>query len=479
MNKKLFCLVPFLLIPLLSFSFDFGFGINNRTIYKHNAASALPEAARHAVEEKALFSLWMNHYFDEHLFLQTTAHAMLGTDYFNEFNRYAFLASGDIDAFYLSGKYALSDPSVSYVDFKIGRQFFSDFSKEVAVTVLDGVTVGFGNEKARYRFTGGYTGLLYNWSNTISMGLNDINARQTWAAGREASDPQAQSLNRYSALHGSPRLVGEFEVRLPELFKGQQLTLNLLGQADLWPALTDAPLVQKGDTVKNPFYGSPIHTLYAGLGLAGPITADLYYRAFGYFETGHYYDIANSSHAYQAKAFTAALLGFDLTGYIPNSLSSSLSFSSRYASGDSRGKRTHYYDLTTEGATNTQFIPLVRQQLNTVFNPVLSNLLTFALSYSFKPFSSLSNPYVNDFMLSTGVKTFLRGSKAPVSDLTVKGKADSYYLGTEWNVGLTLLNLSDFNMGVSTGVFFPHADAFIENHNQPKLESEFRFTIHL
>ncbi len=476
--KKLIILLILLIIPFIAFSFDFGFSINNRTILKSNTSEDPANKVPNTVEEKLYAGLWLNHYFDESLYIKVSAHAEIGADYFETTEDYGFLASGDIDSFVLGGKYHLKDSSLTYVDFQVGRQFFSDFSQEVAVTVMDGAKVGFGNTKYQYEIAVGYTGLVYNWSNTIKMGINDVNATQSWSKGITDA-AQKTAMDEFSSLHGSPRLLGNFQLRVPELFLGQSLYFNLLGQLDLWPYLSEDNLVKEGDTVKNNEYGSAINTLYAGLGLRGAITSYLYYNAFAYVSTGAYLDIENESKSYQNKAILSGLVGFDLYAYIYEALYSRITFSARYASGDSNKQGKNYFDMTTTGSFNTQFNPLVQQQLNTVFNPLMSNLATLSLSYSFKPFSGFDNIYLQDFMIEASAKSFLRGSSAAISEAFVKTEASTPYLGTELNVMCTLLNISDFSLFLATGVFFPHADAFTANYDKPRLETELNFTIHL
>ena len=270
-------------------------------------------------------------------------------------------------------------------------------------------------------------------------------------------------------------------MKAPSLFKGQDLYFNILAQADLWQLLADG-VTSNGSINENFAGGSPIHTMYTGLGLKGAITSKIYYNFFGYFGTGVYYEYladsaSSTGFSYQPRAITSGLVGLDIEGYIQKALYSRIVLSGRYSSGDAGND--DFYGMNSDGKSNSTFLPLNVKQNNVVFNPMMSNISTVGVEYSFKPFSKVDNQYLKNFMLGASVKTFLKSSDSSISEVIIANNVSHPYLGTELDFLFNLITISDFNLYITTGVFFPYEEAFVDGYNEPRVEAELNFSISL
>ncbi len=148
-----------------------------------------------------------------------------------------------------------------------------------------------------------------------------------------------------------------------------------------------------------------------------------------------------------------------------------------YASGEK--SNTNYFDMKSDKAFSSLFIPISGVKNNLVFNPTLSNLITLGLSYTFKPFANIDNEYLKYFLIGTEVKSFVRGSQAGISEQFTMTGSNQWYVGTEWDILVNLITLSDFTLFVSTGTFFPNATEFQPGFEKPRLEAELNFSIKL
>lgn len=483
-SRLLILLLILTLLPISGYAIDFGFYINNRTVLKYDKGSTHEVHA----EQKDMFSIWMSHHFQENFFVKIKGHLELGTEYNKTLNEYQFLPTGDIDTFLIGGKIKLENSTAQYFSFQVGRIFFTDFTREIAFTPLDGFQFSLGFEQVDLSVTTGYTGLVYDWSNTMRMSYNDAVINQDWSLNKSYNSPSSEKgVKDYSAYHGPPRFIGNIEVKAPSIFKGQDLYFSLMGQADLWQQVASTVTV-KDATEQNADGGTPVHTLYSTLGLKGAITAAVYYNVFASFGTGVYYEYLENAdsatgYSYQPKGIASGLIGVDIEGLIEKALFSKVGFSFRYASGESGNDE--YYGMTSDGKSNSLFIPLNVRKNNLVFNPLMSNLITMGLNYSFKPFSSTNNEYMKNFMIAAEIKTFLRGSETAISeeyimDSTVLSEpGSSFYVGTELDILVNIISISDFNLFFTTGVFFPNEAAFVDGFDKPRLETELNFSISL
>jgi len=462
-----------LIIPTTLSAIDFGFYLNNNSTLIYDKGNDTEIKA----EQRDMLSFWMSTFINEDFYFKVKAHLEIGTQLDPTSSEYKFLPLGDIDTFMFGGKIDLENSKANYFSFKVGRMFFSDFTQELAFTPIDGFSLGTGFDAVELSIVAGYTGLIYNWSNTQRMSYNDATLSQSWG-----TDP-SENYSAYAALHGAPKFIGNIEIKAPSLFKGQDLYFNILAQADLWQFLANKKVSLKGEVNENFEGGSPVHTIYAGTGLRGAITSNIYYNLFGYFGTGVYYEyLADNASAtgfsYQPKAITSGLLGFDIEGYIEKALYSRIAFSARYSSGDK--SNSDFYAMDSGDNTNSTFLPLNVKQVNTVFNPMMSNISTLGLEYSFKPFSKIDNRLLENFMIGASIKTFMRSSTGAISEVSItEAGYTKPYLGTELDFLINLITISDFNLFLTTGVFFPNGEAFIDGYNEARVEAELNFSISL
>lgn len=468
-------LLLFLLTPFFLCAFDIGLIINNRTTLHHDKGR---EHATYA-EERLFLNLYMNHYFQENYFFKAQGHFDLEIHYNHTKKEYQVFPLGNLDRFLIGGTAFTNGKHIRAIDFQIGRQLFSDFSQEVAHLIMDGASIGFNTEQARISLALGYTGLVYSWINYHNMNAADATTVQRWNYPATAtSDKQKQFFDSFVALHGAPRLIANLEVKAPSLFEGQNLYFGALAQIDLWNYFNDT-VVKPKQTVKSESDITPMHTLYTGVGLQGFASQYFSYNLFAYFGTGVIYNYAADSNSatgfsYQPQGIASGLVGLDLDAYIPQALYSHFNLNVRYASGDK--ENSNFYDYSNNTKALTKFTPVNSPTTNMVFNPSLSNLVTVGANYSFKPFSTLNNHYLDNFLIGLGFKSFLKASEGALSTQSQMNSTHQPYVGTELNVLMNLITISDFSLMATTGVFFPNAELFIDGLKGPRVEAEINFS---
>lgn len=468
-------LLSFLATPFFLNAFDIGLIVNNRTTLHHDKGR---EHATYA-EERLFLNLYMNHHFQENYFFKAQGHFDLEVHYNHTQKKYQVMPLGNLDRFLIGGTSFINGSRLRAIDFQIGRQFFSDFSHEVAHLIMDGATIGFSGESSHVSLSLGYTGLVYYWINSHNMSLADVSLAQRWDAPASANtEEQKNAFNRFVGLHGAPKFIANLEVKAPSLFSGQNLYFNVLAQADLWNCFNDR-VVKKGKTTKEDSDITPMHTLYTGVGLQGFATQYFAYNLFAYLGSGFIYNYASDAnsatgYSYQPQGILSGLVGLDLDAYIPQALYSHFNIAFRYASGDK--ENTDFYDYSNNTKALTKFTPVNSPATNMVFNPSLSNLVTVGASYSFKPFSTLNNHYLDNFVLGLGFKSFIKASDGALSTQYQMTDVNQSYVGTELNVLMNIITISDFNLMTSFGTFFPNADLFIDGLKGPRMEAEINFS---
>ena len=170
-----------LILPATLSAFDFGFYLNNRTglVYNQDSDNSAGTIKLKA-EQRDMISLWLSTFIKEDFYIKVKAHFEFGTQLDTSVNEYKFLPIGDIDTFIFGGKINLNNSKANYLSFKLGRMFFKDFTSELAFTPIDGLNLGIGFDDLEINLTAGYTGMIYNWSNTQRMSYNDVVLNQDW-----------------------------------------------------------------------------------------------------------------------------------------------------------------------------------------------------------------------------------------------------------------------------------------------------------
>jgi hypothetical protein len=340
----------------------------------------------------------------------------------------------------------LDFPIRDAVSTTIGRFILSDFTKMVVDHPLDGFRIVYNRPSAIVTAAAGYTGLLFKEPNLIRISRTD------------SSDMDLDDV--YLA---PPRLVELIQVVFPELLRRQDLMVSLIAQQDL---RQPSDLIEEGEENKvvSGLSGGRLHTFYLGVGLTGPISAasSLYSDAYLYTTTGttlSYVEDAASitGNSYQYKPILSFLAGFNLSYYPQGALSSRITGSLLFSSGDADAETIQ--EGNTEGIS-TQFIPISRPSFGVVFSPQLGNLIMASLSYSLKPFGKSGSTVSDKIQAEVKAMSFIRPSTGAVSGIGIDPLSDSYYLATEVDGIVNFRAFSDLAIALSTGLLIPYPEAF-------------------
>ncbi len=373
----------------------------------------------------------------------------------------------DLDTAYLQATATNIPNGPAKFTFNMGRLFISGPTGNVLSTRVDGISLIFGYPNSQAKINLGYTGFLLKPTSGIVMSQVDVAAQ---------SDT--------NVTLGSPRIVGDIELSIPDLVARQGVTLAVLFQQDMHPT---SSFIAPGTEALQPSGGGRLDTQYFGMQLAGPLASGLYYALYGYLNTGSilsYVPDANSSSgkSYQYEPILAYLGGFNVTFFPANFLQSRILLRGVYSSGDADS--TGYYGGNTAG-NSTTFVPISQSQFALIFNPQLGNSANGELNFSFKPFSGLTGKAISS--LQTELKsvaffrtTFSAGTNvgAPVSAAGLLPNSTAAYLGTEVDATLRLFPLSDVGLAISGGAFLPNVNNTTEtlgafpNGTQPALMAQ-------
>jgi hypothetical protein len=368
----------------------------------------------------------------------------------------------DVDRLRLRGNYNVGENRVLATS--LGRFSISDPTGVVLTHRIDGGQLRFSYPNAIATLSAGYTGLLLKPTASISM----------------------SSLDQFDAIDDDvilapARLIGQADLRFPELFGSQTLFLSLVFQEDLRP---ESELVDESEEEQDPSGGGRVDTQYVTLGAQGPIASQLFYDLFGSFEGGRMLtyvedETSTTGNEYRYKPVLAYMFGGSLRYYMPDVLGSRVTFRSVFTSGD----EDHEAVAGGNGAGNsTLFNPIGTSTSSPVFAPGYGNLFTTTLSYSLKPFEGADSRMLSN--LQTGVEThsFVRSSTGPVDASGIDTDSDALYLGTEVALRASFRPFSDLGVGFVSGLFFPNGandGPFVEDQRSTqflaKLDVSFSF----
>ncbi|MFO8065428.1 MAG: hypothetical protein R6V29_12460, partial [Spirochaetia bacterium] len=288
---------------------------------------------------------------------------------------------GDLDAFYIDGRYAVEDTTRYFFDFRAGRFRLRDFSGVLLNERADGARISFETGPGDLTLAGGYTGLLLKESSNLLLSRADV--------GDSADD---------DVYFAPPRALGVFELSLPEIFGRQSINVTLIGQGDLRP---------ESDLQDDQGH---VHTVYYGGGLTGPLAPRLYYDVYGYFGGGT--RIGDPSGLARQVPIRSYLAGANLEYFIPDFAQSAFSLGYLYSSGDA--DHENLYQSDGEGASE-MFVGLTPPSFGTVFSPRLGNLMVTDFSYSIKPFTRDDRSAIQEFQTELAVLGFFRPTTGVIS----------------------------------------------------------------
>ncbi len=281
---------------------------------------------------------------------------------------------------------------------------------------------------------GGFTGLIFKGESSLAMSIAD----QNYAPESIALVP--------------PRLIGVLNLNFPEAFAYQTLDFTVVGQYDLHDEST---VLQPGLALPPDYSnGGKFNSIYAGLGLNGPLFPNFYWDLFFIFEYGTTLSYSYTDLRYDYAPLYAFLTGFKLNWYFPDFWKSKLSLDVIVASGDGD------YDTYLEGNTDAyslQFVPISRPTIGLIFAQQLTNLIVARLEYSFKPFASDKIDLGDKLQMALSLLTYFRAAQSDVSDSRgLNSGSTEYYLGSELDLITGFKPLSDLGLELALGLFLPN-----------------------
>lgn len=309
----------------------------------------------------------------------------------------------------------------------LGRFHLTDPTGSIYDDQLDGASVKMSSAALALRFSGGYTGLLFDHDNTILLSRADASARFD-------EDPL-----------GPPRVLIEVasDLRVPSI--GMTLRASILGQFDFHDP---GPLALPGDTTLAS--GGAVNTQYQTLGVSGSFAGVFDYAVSGTVNTGTtlYYDGSQ-----YVSAPIRALLADGLFRYAPDvALDPRIELNALFATGDDDA--VSLIEGNTGGAA-TSFVPVSNRSLAVVADPFLANLFRGQLSLAVAPPASSADA----LRVAVHGTTFLQPSSG-ASPFPGVGSGHSGYVGTEVALVLESSPVRFFNVLVESGIYFPSAAAY-------------------
>lgn len=300
--------------------------------------------------------------------------------------------------------------------YRLGRLELQDFSAFVLNSPADGLSLRYTGPVLDSSLSGGYTGLTLR---------NDTRLVGSQAEAQDAGNLLAPS-----------RGLIQLSLAFPELISRQSLLFAGIASLDL-------PELPGGTAdAEAPRYDS----LHAGAGLQGPLSRELFYTLFGYYQRPWY----RSTGATEAgNAFAA---GGSLRYYREDLAFSALEIRGLYASGDRRRSSR----LAAPESETTLFLPVSEPDLGNDLNAVLSNIWFAELAYSLRPFAP-SYPTRTGSRISLAVQGIGRPAGGPGTVENLDTDAEAGYLGTNGVLEFRYRPTSDFAITATGSIFAPGA----------------------
>ncbi len=439
--KLILLIVVFTLNFTNVFSIDFGGTLDNK--FSLNWEDDL------TVGDKIKVSLWFSSQFNENLNFFTKGNYTFSID--DTVTNH----TGDLDRLYLEGEYPLPNFGSSLLKFSVGRFQFSDFTNNVINHKLDGLSFGLEFPIMKFTLSAGYSGLLLDHSNNISMTKSDD-------ADKADDDP---------ILGSTRRVIEGAEFYFPQLFLKQNLNLSFWFQQDL----RDDNLLSAGDPDEESNIGGIMNTQYMGAGISGGFAAKFYYDGFFFLGTGKTLSYIDGE--YEEATMLSFLAGGGLRIYLKEALFSYINVKLVYSSGDSDSD-TYFKEGNTRGNA-TIFVPISRTSSGLIFSPQLGNILYVKAGYSIKPFSKTDSTIMENLQTALNGTAFFRSSTGQISESGLNTGNNSLYLGTEIDFIVNFRPFSDLGASVSVGLFYPSSDtngALADSENQTLVKIDLSYS---
>lgn len=408
-----------LVAPGSAAAIDFGFQLSSNTEFDSR-------------EEDELFNsetlaAWLSHDFSDDLSFSTQ-----GSYTFTTERPYLF----DLDALYFDG--ATQAGELSRVGGRIGRFGIADATGYVLDHRIDGAQFSVSAPGYVLSFSAGYTGLLLKPTNDVVMSRLDL-------IDEEDDD----------VFLAPPRLLGLAELRLPEVFPAQDLTVSLALQEDLRP---EDELIDEGESTLQTVGGGRVDTQYTTVELEGAITPTLFYTVFGTFQTGRMLSYVEdedtvTGFSYRYKPVFAGAGGAGMRYYFPEVLAQRTGLNVLFGTGDEDATST--IEGNEEGAS-TLFVPITGTTVGQVLGAGLGNTVSVHAFYSIKPFADSPTREIRELQFGLDAFTFLRLVEGPVPADGVRASGSGNYLGSEIDASVNYRPFSDLGISLTGGIFLPN-----------------------
>lgn len=411
--KKIILLLLIFVTASAVFALDWGGNIENYTLVENDIDE---------LTQKNKLSLWLELNPTD---LITIGGQISGAYSYGDYN---FLL--DLDHLYAE---IIIPKNLLAVTMKFGRFFQSEFSGNVFAHKMDGLFISLGIPLGNFSLGIGYTGLLMKAEAKFDQTSADF------------IDDDDNDL-----IFAPKKLIANLSASFIDIFPAHQLDIAILGQYDLRTGtkIKDGdPITKDGDIRFN--------SLYAGIGLSGVAASVFVYNLFFYYQFGN--SLSEEDTTYKSSFHSAFLAGVNLNYILNKFLFSKFSLSALYASGDNDiGSVTA--GVSKKG-NNTQFIPITTSSTGLLFDPNISNLIKTSFEYSLKPFSSLSNKVMKEFLASIKGTAYFKTTDSEVSEATIWLAEGEKYLGTEVILNIGFRPVSDFGISLAGAVFIPNSSS--------------------
>ena len=398
---------------------DFGFQLSSNT--------ELDSREEDEFFNSETLAAWLSHGFSETLSFSTQ-----GSYTFTTERPYLF----DLDALYLDGSTPAGE--LRRVGGRLGRFGVEDATGYVLDHRIDGARFSVAAPGWVLSFSAGYTGLLLKPTNDVIMSRLDL------------IDDDDDDV-----FLAPPRVLGLAELRLPEIFRAQDLTISLALQEDLRP---EDDLIDEGKSELQPAGGGRVDSQYTSVELDGAVTSTLFYTVFGTFQTGRMLtyvedDDTSTGFSYRYKPIFAGAGGAGMRYYFPEVLAQRTGFNVLVGTGDSDA--TSVIEGNEKGAS-TLFVPIAGTTTGQVLGAGLGNNVSVHAFYSIKPFVDSSTREIQELQFGLDAYTFIRLVEGPVPADGVRAGGSGNYLGSEIDASVNYRPFSDLGISLLGGIFFPN-----------------------
>jgi hypothetical protein len=219
------------------------------------------------------------------------------------------------------------------------------------------------------------------------------------------------------------------EYQLIEALGTQSIALGATIQEDL---RAEADLTPVGQTTFDPAAGGRVETQYVTLKLSGALAPTLFQTTYYTLNSGRrleYVEDAGSGtgFSYQYQTLLAHMAGLEVTLFLPETLNSRARLFGQFSTGES--------------SWSNAFVPISPSSYSDVFSLQPGNSAHVGVSYSLRP------------LAATGADV-LQTELAAVAYLETAGVG---YVGTDINLGIIAVPLSDVRLVLKNGLFVPNA----------------------